>query len=273
MTEDTILVERRGPLAIVRLNRPAQLNAVTVPMMAEFERAVADLDKDPSVIALAITGEGRGFCAGFDMAALVAASSGGGISENRTEGRGMDPELPAQFISLTRLSKPVIAAVNGPAAGLGFILAMTCDIRFAAPEAAFVTAFSKRGLIAEHGASWFLPRIVGPAKALDLLWTSRKMGAVEAERIGFVDRLVDSAADLLPAIEAYVAEIAANVSPRSVGIMKRQVYAALSEPVGPAVREGDRLTREALAHPDAREGSTAFAERRAPNFAPWTGTD
>lgn len=267
--EPTILTEKRGRLAVVTLNRPAQLNALTAAMMGEFNRAIAELERDPAVTAIAVTGAGRGFCAGFDSAELVKTTETG-LAERRTEERGIDAELPAQFIGLLKVTKPVIAAINGPAAGLGFILAMMCDLRFAADSAAFVTAFSRRGLIAEHGASWMLPRIVGPSRALDLLWSSRKVGAEEALRIGLIDRLVP-AADLLDAIAEYVDDIAANVSPRSLAIIKGQVYAGLSQPVAPAVQEADRLTRESLAHPDSREGAKSFVERRPPQFAPWTG--
>ncbi|MDQ0462576.1 enoyl-CoA hydratase/carnithine racemase [Caulobacter ginsengisoli] len=267
--EPTILTEKRGRLAIVTLNRPAALNALTGAMMGAFNNVVAELERDPAVTAIVITGAGRGFCAGFDSAELVKTTETG-LAERNLADRGVDEDLPAQFIGLLKVSKPVIAAVNGPAAGLGFILAMMCDLRFASDTAAFVTAFSKRGLIAEHGASWMLPRIVGPSRALDLLWSSRKVGADEALRIGLVDRVVP-AAELLDAVAQYVDDIAANVSPRSLAIIKGQVYAGLSEPVGPAVREADRLTRESLSHPDSREGARSFVERRPPQFAPWTG--
>lgn len=267
-TEPTILTEKRGRLGVVILNRPAALNALTGAMMGAFNAAIDALERDPGVTAIAVTGAGRGFCAGFDTAELVKATEG--QTERRSEERGIDPDLPAQFISLTKVTKPVIAAINGPAAGLGFILAMMCDLRFAAEEAAFVTAFSRRGLIAEHGASWFLPRIVGPSRALDLLWSSRKVGAEEALRIGLIDRLVPGP-ELLDAVATYVDDIAEHVSPRSLAIIKGQVYAALSETVGSAVREGDRLTRESLAHPDSNEGAKSFVERRKPSFAPWTG--
>lgn len=269
MTEATadILVERRAGLAVLTLNRPATLNAMTFEMIAGFNRAVADADQDPGVHAIAITGAGRGFCSGIDAASLAQASASG---DRQLAARGIAEDLPAQFINLLKIGKPVIAAVNGTAAGLGLILAMMCDLRFVAHEASFVTAFAKRGLIAEHGVSWFLPRIVGPSRALDLMWSSRKLDAHEAYRIGLADRIAP-AAELMAMVEAYVADLAANVSPRSMAMTKDMVYRHLSEPMAPAVREADRLATASLGHPDSREGIAAFVQKRAPKFAPWTG--
>ena len=192
MTEPAadILIERRAGMAVVTLNRPATLNAMTFEMIGAFNRAIADAEQDPAVHAIVITGVGRGFCSGIDAASLAQASASG---DRQLAARGIDPDLPAQFINLLKIGKPVIAAVNGTAAGLGLILAMMCDLRFVAHEASFVTAFSKRGLIAEHGVSWFLPRIIGPSRALDLMWSSRKVAAQEAYRVGLADRIAPAA--------------------------------------------------------------------------------
>ena len=177
-----------------------------------------------------------------------------------------DEELPALFSHLLRIPKPVIAAVNGVAAGGGFVLAMMCDLRFAAAGASFTTAFSKRGLIAEHGTSWILPRLVGLNRALDLLWSARRIDAAEALRIGFVDRVVPNE-KLLDDAKAYIRDLAANVSPRSIAVMKSQIYRHSSLALEPAIRDADHLTHESLAHPDATEGVKSFVERRPPRFA------
>ncbi len=266
-TAPDILVERRAGMAILTMNRPATMNAMTFEMIADFNRAIAEAERDVEVRAIVITGTGRGFCSGLDAGSLAQASATG---DRQLAARGLTDDMPAQFASLLKIGKPVIAAVNGVAAGMGLVLAIMCDLRFVANEASFVTAFSKRGLIAEHGMSWFLPRIVGPSRALDLMWSSRKVGAEEAYRIGLADRLAP-AAELMAAVEAYVADIAANVSPRSMGITKDMVYRHLSESMGPAVREADRLATASLGHPDTKEGVRAFVEKRPPRFAPWTG--
>src|SRR5215472_7644321 len=152
MSDAEILFETVGRVALIRLNRPATLNALTYQMLADIRRLVREAEKDPEVTAIAFVGEGRGFCSGLD-------------------------------------AKPVIAAVNGVAAGGGFILAMMADLRFGSESSSFTTVFSKRGLIAEHGASWLLPRLVGPSRALDLLWSSRRIESQEALRIGLLDRV------------------------------------------------------------------------------------
>ena len=160
----------------------------------------------------------------------------------------------------------MIGAINGVAAGGGFVLAMMCDVRFGSPSASFTTAFSKRGLVAEHATSWLLPRLVGTSRALDLLWSARRIDAEEAYRIGFLDRIVDG--DLVGAATDYVRELAATVSPASIATMKEQVYRGWSQALRPALDDVDREVQASLGHPDATEGVTSFVERRPPQFAP-----
>ncbi|CAN5266284.1 enoyl-CoA hydratase-related protein [soil metagenome] len=266
-TAAAVLYERRGPLAVITLNRPDRLNALTTAMIAEVVVLARRAEQDPAVIAICITGAGRGFCAGVDADYLVKVT-GTGISAPAP-----DPDhVPGVFIDLVKVSKPVIAAVNGPAAGAGFILAMLCDLRFVAAEAVMTTVFTKRGLIAEHGSAWFLPRLIGVSRALDLLWSSRRIASDEAYRLGVADRVVP-VAGLLEAVEAYVADLAANVAPRALATIKAQVYRQLDMEMPAAARETDALTRASVIHPDAKEGAMSFVERRPPQFTPWTGTE
>jgi enoyl-CoA hydratase/carnithine racemase len=255
--------ERRGRLGVIRLQRPESLNALTMPMIAEVERLARAAEADPAVFAICVTGEGRGFCAGLDMTTLTEHTSG------RAPDRG--PRTPRQtmlFSFLADISKPVIAAVNGVAAGGGFVLAMMSDLRFMAEGATLITIFSKRGLIAEHGTSWALPRLVGLSRALDLLWSSRRVDAAEAYRIGLADRIAPPEA-LLATVQAYVDEMAATVSPRSVAVMKAQVLAHAAMSFDEAAAETARAIDESLTHPDAAEGAASFVQRRPPQFAAW----
>jgi enoyl-CoA hydratase/carnithine racemase len=256
-----------GPAGFVVLDRPDKLNAFTFRMVEEIRSAVDEAAADPSVVAVVITGNGRGFSAGLDTGDLAKSASGEVASSSRASDADPD-ELPALFSHILRVPKPVIAAVNGVAAGGGFVLAMMCDLRFAATSASFTTAFSRRGLVAEHGTSWLLPRIVGLNRALDLMWSARRFSAEEAHRIGFVDWLVPDNA-LLDEVRGYVDDLAANVSPRSLAVMKEQIYGDLSLGIRDALFGADVHVQAALAHPDATEGVVSFVERRPPKFAPW----
>src|SRR5579871_4182872 len=267
MADAEILFEIMGRVALIRLNRPQTLNALTYQMLADIRRLVREAEKDPSVTAIAFVGEGRGFCSGLDAEVLRATTQAG---ESRGGGGAPSADPPGMFSYLPLVSKPVISAVNGVAAGGGFVLAMMSDLRFGTESTSFTTVFSKRGLIAEHGTSWVLPRLLGASRALDLLWSSRRIGADEALRIGLLDRIVPTD-QLLPAVVEYVGELAAHISPSAVAVMKSQVWRHLSEPLLPALADADRLTQAQLKHPDAREGAMALIERRAPNFQPWTG--
>ncbi len=269
MADAEILFETMGRVALIRLNRPPQLNALTYRMLADIRRLVGEAEKDPEVTAIAFVGEGRGFCSGLD-AEVLRATTQAGQSSGGGGGDGANADPPGMFSYLPLISKPVISAVNGVAAGGGFVLAMMSDLRFGSENASFTTVFSKRGLIAEHGTSWVLPRLVGPGRAMDLLWSSRRVNADEALRIGLLDRVVP-ADELLNAVVAYVDELAAQISPSAIAVMKSQVWRHLSEPMLPALVDADALTQAQLKHPDAREGAMALIERRAPNFQPWTG--
>lgn len=261
-----VAYEVEGDVAVVRLDRPERLNAFTFGMVGEIRAAVERAVADEAVVGIVVTGTGRGFCAGLDAGDLARSTDG-----DVPLAPPSDPEeAPALFAYLPRVPKPVLAAVNGPCAGGGFVLAMMCDLRFAAEGATFTTAFSRRGLIAEHGTSWLLPRLVGTGRALDLLWSARRFDAAEAHRVGFVDRVVPGEA-LVDEARAYVADLAANVSPRSLAVMKSQVYRGWSTPFVAACQEADALATEALAHPDAKEGLASFVERRPPRFARWRG--
>ena len=233
-----------GPVGLVRLDRPDKLNAFTFGMVEEIRSVVDEAAGDPNVIAVVITGNGRGFSAGLDTGDLAKSASGTAPSSSRRPDTDSD-ELPALFSHILRVPKPVIAAVNGVAAGGGFVLAMMCDLRFAATSASFTTAFARRGLVAEHGTSWLLPRIVGLNRALDLMWSARRFTAEEAYRIGFVDRLVPDD-ELLDEVRAYVDDLAANVSPRSLAVMKRQLYGDLSLGIRDALFGADVHVQAAL---------------------------
>jgi enoyl-CoA hydratase/carnithine racemase len=266
--QSNVIFEVEDSAAVIRLNRPDKLNAFTFRMIDEIRSAVDRASADERVVGIIITGTGRAFSAGLDTVDL-ARSASGGAPQNERGGSDSRPaseeELPALFSYLLRIPKPVIAAINGVAAGGGFVLAMMCDLRFANESASFTTAFSRRGLIAEHGTSWLLPRLVGPSRALDLLWSSRRIDAAEAMRVGFVDRMVP-AERLLDEARAYLRDLAANVSPRSLAVIKSQIYRHLGMAIEPAIRESDVFMREALAHPDATEGVASFVEKRPPRF-------
>jgi enoyl-CoA hydratase/carnithine racemase len=165
------------------------------------------------------------------------------------------------------IPKPVIAAINGACAGLGLAFALTCDVRFCAENAKLTTAFSRRGLIAEHGTSWILPRLIGPARALDLLISARVVRGSEAAELGLVNRAVADERVLEVALD-YARDVAANVSPASMATIKRQVYEALSSPLPDALQHANALMLDSFSKPDFAEGVQSFVEKRPPAFPP-----
>jgi enoyl-CoA hydratase/carnithine racemase len=249
-----------GNAAIVQLNRPEKLNAFTPETLTEIRHAVDSAAKDQNVIGIVITGAGRGFSSGLDAASLVSVTKSGGSQTARQH----DPEaLPGIFSYLLQTPKPVIAAINGVAAGGGLVLALMCDIRIAAQDARLTTVFLKRGLIAEHGVSWILPRLVGSGRALDLLWMSAMIGAEEAHRIGLVDRLAD---DSVQAAVDYIEKLAITSPPGAIAETKRLIYDHLGVDYRTALQDAARSTDRFTDTDDAREGATAFTEKRAPRF-------
>jgi enoyl-CoA hydratase/carnithine racemase len=268
---EQIRYEVADPMATITLNRPHALNAWTQRMGAEVKHAVARAEADKSVVAIVLTGEGRGFCAGADLKDLKDISEGDRESAipKELDASPGDPaageDFRGTYTYLMSVRKPVIAAINGPVAGMAVPIALACDLRFASEKAMFTLAFSKRGLIAEWGSAWLMPRLLGPAHALDLLFSSRKVDAQEAERIGLVNRVLPEA-ELLPFVRGYVEELAASCSPTSLSIMKRQVYQQLTQPLGPSEKEAVKLMIESFDRPDFREGVMSFLEKRAPKF-------
>jgi enoyl-CoA hydratase/carnithine racemase len=256
-----VIYEVDDPIAIIRLNRPEKLNAFTHETLAQLRQAVHKAQHDRRVVGIVITGEGRGFCAGLDAEVLEATARG--ATSRPTEEPG--EEIPGLFTYLWAVEKPIIAAVNGVAAGGGFVLASLCDVRFASADASFITVFSKRGLISEHGTSWIVPRLVGTGAALDLLWSSRKVEADEAYRLGLVEYLCEPE-NLLEDACNYVRQLAATVSPRSIAHTKRLVYRHSGSMFEQALREADVTQWEALSHADAVEGVRSYVEQRAPRF-------
>ncbi len=260
------LYEVREPgIGLITFNRPDRLNAWTARMGNEYFDAIDRAVADPNVRVIVVTGAGKGYCAGADMGTLQGIPSGSGTpkSDEReasiVEGR-MQHEI-------TQIPKPVIAAVNGAAAGLGLVQALMCDIRFAADTAKFTCAFSKRGLVAEYGISWVLPRLVGQAHALDLLMSSRIVMADEAHAMGMVNRVVP-AAQLMEVVMAYATDLARNVSPSSMSVMKRQVYGDYAKDIATASADALVLMGQSFGRPDFREGVQSFVQKRQAEFSP-----
>lgn len=246
-------------VAILTLNRPERLNAWTAEMETRYFGLLEDFATSPEVRVIVVTGAGRGFCAGADMQDLQALGDG-------EVPDGASVQRRPQTFPLT-IPKPIIAAINGPCAGIGLVQALMTDIRFAAAGAKLTTAFARRGLVAEHGISWILPRLVGPAGALDLLLSGRVVLAEEAAALGLVNRVFEPDA-LLEETLAYARDIAANCSPASMATMKSQVYADLEHGVHEALEKADVLMLRSFQAPDFVEGVASFVERREPQFAP-----
>ncbi len=265
-----LLYEVLDPIATLTLNRPERLNAMTRRMEGEIKHALARAEADPAVVVIVVTGAGRGFCAGADLKDLQAIGEGRG-PERGTElaAEPGDPAMGASFRGpwsyLLSVRKPIVAAINGPVAGLGLAAALFADLRFASERATFTTAFVRRGLIAEWGIGWTLPRLVGPAHALEILWSGRVFDAAEAARMGLVNRVLPHD-ELLPFVHAWAVELATYSSPTSLAVMKRQVYTSLTRELGPALDESIRLMQESFGRPDFREGVTSFLEKRPPKF-------
>ena len=263
---EEIELEIEDPVAVIRMNRPDALNALTDRGWNELRHAFAEAEADSRVVGIILTGAGRGFCAGYDFANLEQTTEGG-MGEFDEVHIG-DPAL-AQGICdpayITAIRKPVIGAINGPAAGGGSILALMCDVRFASESAVIAVQFPKLGLAAEGGIAWVLPRIIGTPKALDLLWTGRKVGAEEAARIGLVDRVVPDD-QLVAEARGYIEGLAKSVAPWSLMVAKRSVYQGWERDLATSAKDADHLAADSFERPDVREGTKAFMERRPPNF-------
>lgn len=267
MSYEQIVLDVSDGIAVLAFNRPDRMNALTAQMEAELRTAMGACDKDDEVRVVILTGKGRAFCAGMDMDELETLAP----DDIRAE-RWMRPydmsrrsDYQSRYGYFPALSKPVIAAVNGAAAGLGLIFALYSDIRFAADTAVFVTAFSRRGLIAEHGIAWILPRVVGPGHAADLLYSSRKVDAAEALAMGLVNRVVP-AASLLDEARAYARELATLASPRSLRVMKRQLWESPFQTLAVATRLANAEMEESFKSDDFKEGVSHFLEKRPPRF-------
>lgn len=248
------------PVAVITLNRPSRMNAFTVLTLSEMRDALDRAMADRRVVGTVITGEGKAFCVGLDARSLVEAA------EQPPDMSAIPADQPALFSYIHNMPKPVIAAVNGMCAGGGFVLALMCDLRFAAEDAVFTTVFSKRGLIAEHATSWLLPRLVGSGRALDLLWSSRRVSGSEAVEIGLAERVSESGQVVQLAI-SYVRDLADSASPKSLKISKELVNAHWSASFDTAAGEGQAAMSVSLGDPDFKEGVKSFLERRAPIFA------
>lgn len=254
--DDEILVEHRDAVLLLTFHRPERLNAWTPSMRRRYFDLLEKADGDPSVRAVVVTGAGRGFCAGTDLSALDAAPE-------------RDGDERAVSLSI-RIRKPIIAAINGPVAGIGLVAALFADVRFAAEDAKFTTAFSRRGLVAEHGISWLLPKLVGAGTALDLMLSARTLLGAEAHALGLVDRVLPADEVLTAALE-YAHTLATECSPASMAEIKEQIYAGLDSGLETASADANNRMIAAFDRPDVREGVRSFHERRRPDFPPLGG--
>ncbi|RJL21443.1 enoyl-CoA hydratase [Bailinhaonella thermotolerans] len=253
---DLVLTERDEGVLVLTFNRPDRLNAWTDELGRRYFDLLEEAEKDPEVRVVVVTGAGKGFCAGADFQALRGIQAGD---------YGEPDPRPTTFP--TTIRKPIIAAVNGACAGLGLVHALACDLVFAAAEAKFTTAFSRRGLIAEYGLSWLLPRLIGQGRAMDLLLSGRTFTGSEAYELGLVNRAVPGES-LMAETLAYARDLSVNASPASMAVIKRQVWGDAGLTLAEAEKAAVRLMLESFGRPDFAEGVASFLERREPRFPP-----
>ncbi len=259
-------------VATITLNRPEKLNAWTAVMEQEVRSAIEDAERDDQVRVIVLTGAGRGFCAGADMS-LLSSVAGRGLDESTRDRalqtgaarKGVRSDFQKKYSYFPAVAKPMIAAINGPVVGLGLVIAMYCDLRWASDAARFSTAFARRGLIAEYGMAWMLPRLVGLPNALDLLLSARTIDAAEALRMGLVNQVFPN--DVFSErVGENARDMASNVSPRSLRVIKRQVYDAMFQTLSEAFETSEREMLASLQSKDFKEGVAHFIEKRAPAF-------
>jgi enoyl-CoA hydratase/carnithine racemase len=263
---EDILYSTEDGVAWVTLNRPEKLNAWRGQMEQEVREAMRAATNDDSVRVIVLTGAGKGFCAGADMNMLQGISdTGRNTSAAEPWDANANPNFQKQYSYFPAVPKPIIAAINGSAAGLGLIMSLYCDIRLAADNAKFTTSFSRRGLVAEHGISWLLPRLVGFAAAADLLYSARVITAAEALQLRLVNRVIP-AADFASEVAAYARMLAHDVSPRSLREMKREIWNAQFQTLGEAITTANADMPPSFKSEDFKEGVAHFVEKRAPQF-------
>lgn len=270
MAYDTILCDVTDKICTITLNRPEKLNAWTRQMHLDLKDAMHVAGADDNVRAIILTGAGRGFCAGADMGGLQAIGAGGSTdrttkSQDGLPGGSTLPEFRMNYSYFPAIPKFIIAAINGPAAGLGMVIPLYADLRFAGESAVFTTAFAQRGLIAEHGVSWLLPRLVGLPAALDLVCSARKIRAAEALTLGLVNRVIPDD-KLIAETRAYATLLANTVSPRSVAVMKRQLWEAEFQTLAEATTQANHEMELSFQTSDFKEGVAHYLEKRAARF-------
>jgi len=254
---DGLRVDVDGPVATITLDRPEALNALTVPIKVALREALERLAVDRAVRAVILTGAGRAFCAGQDLA-----------ERQRPDAAPLDVELRERYnpiiLALRAMGQPVIAAVNGVAAGAGASIAFACDLRIAAEDARFVLAFGRIGLVPDSGATWFLPRLVGQARAAELALVGDPITAQEALRIGLVSRVVPND-ELLIEARALADKVAAG-APMAVALTKGALDRGATIDLEAALEGEAKLQGITGASADHAEGLAAFREKRAPRF-------
>ena len=257
-------------IATITLDRPERLNAWTAVMNAEYRSHLQAASDDPAVRVIVVTGAGRGFCAGAESADLAGhvergSYDAGAPDDLATPGYGLRPEFDAELAYHFGIDKPILAAINGPVAGIGFALSCYCDLRFAARGAKFTTAHGKLGLPCAFGLAWLLPKLIGLPRALDPILSSRTFDADEAERLGLVTAVVDGP-DLMDHVYGYARMLATTVSPASLAVSKRQVYESFHMTAAESVRTAEAMLDPMMAGPDYREGVAALREKRPAVF-------
>ena len=255
-----LLYEKDGPIATITLNRPERMNTISGPMLAELSEKLLTANADRDVRAIILTGSGRAFCAGLD---LQEATSGTGIGGGGSMGTTLDLRDAPPTV-LHKLDTPVICALNGGAAGYGMDLALGCDIRIASSRAKLAAAFTKRGVLPESGGTWILPRLVGWAKAAEIIFTGRTLDADQCLALGLVNQVVPEAS-LMEATRALANEIAAN-APLAVQSAKRMMRIGLSEQFDDHVHHVFLQLLPLFQSHDFREGMASFLEKRDPKF-------
>lgn len=273
MPADEALYNIANRVATITLNRPDKLNAWTAGMEAAVLSAIEKAEFDDNVHIIVLTGAGRGFCAGADMSLLSAVAERGLDDRGREQALGNGPnvrervlpDFQKRYSYFPAIAKPVIAAINGPVVGLGLVISLYCDLRLASEAARFSTTFARRGLVAEYGMAWMLPRIVGLPNALDLLFSARTLDAAEALRMGLVNR-VFAQETFFDNVQEYAQDLASSVSPRSLRIIKRQVYEAMFQPLSEAFDISVREMMASFHTEDFKEGVAHFVEKRSPAF-------